>query len=185
MTVDRVKHTEKAGTMLKNPQISMSPLYAAVTGGAGLLFQSLHIFAGTTSAAINVSANVASNCKFTGVNTLFFGDYDFQATSPLDVTGQTNLSCTKGTSVTLSINNGQNALGPQRRLTDGSGNLLNYQIYTSASRTTIWNTTNTVSFVASSSTVTTIPLYGRMPAGQSGGSGTGGYTDIVTITATF
>ncbi len=185
MTVDRVKHTEKAGKILKIPQIRTSPLYAVVTGGAGLLFQSLHLFAGTTSATINVSANVASSCKFTGVNELFFGSYDFGATSPLDVTGQANLSCTKGTSVVLSLNNGVNASGPQRRMTDGSGNLLNYQIYTTAARTAIWNTTNTVSFVASTSAATTIPLYGRKPAGQSGGAGTGGYTDTVTITATF
>lgn len=178
-------NTEKAGILLQNPQISMSPLYVAVTGGAGLLLQSLHLFAGSSSANVNVNASVASNCKFSGVNSLYFGDYDHTLSSPTDATGQANLSCTKGTSVVLSINNGLHASGPQRRLNDGSGQLLNYQIYTTPARNVIWDTSNTVSFVASTSAVTVIPLYGRMPAGQGGGAGTGGYTDTVTITATF
>lgn len=175
-------NTKKAGKMLQNPQVSMSPLYVAVTG-AGLLLQSLHLFAGSSTANVNVSANVTSNCKFSGINSLYFGDYDHLIASPTDATGQANLSCTKGTSVTLSINNGLHASGPQRRLIDGSGQLLNYQIYTTPARNVIWDTSNTVSFVAATSAVTAIPLYGRMPAGQ--GGGTGGYTDTVTITATF
>jgi spore coat protein U-like protein len=175
---------DRAGIQLANPQFSVSSLYMMAMICFGILLLSINLFASTSSVNVNISATVPTNCKFNSSgNNLFFGTYDPTSPTPLDVSGSAIVRCTKNTSVTLSLNNGLYASGSQRRMFDGSTQFINYQIYTTTARTTIWNTTNTVTLVAPSSANQTVTLYGRIPAGQN--SGTSGYTDTVTITATF
>ncbi len=74
-----------------------------------------------------------------------FGAYDplvVNDTANLDVDGAFTLQCTKGTPATLSLNDGDNFSGV-RRMASGA-NYLNYNLYTTAGRGTVWNATNTV-----------------------------------------
>lgn len=144
--------------------------------------------AGSTSTTMTVSAQVVSNCNFSGGSvTLTFGTYDpigANATANLDATTTFDIRCTKGTTAILSMNNGINADGAQRRLTDSNSSYLNYQIYTDAARSTIWNLSNTVTYLAQNSSPATVSVYGQIPAGQSDITA-GNYTDTVTITANY
>lgn len=143
--------------------------------------------AATTTTNLTVTANVNTNCNFPGpAATLAFGTYDpvvTNATADLDGSTTFNIRCTKGGTAVLSMNNGLNASGAQRRLVSGGTNFMNYQLYTSAARTTIWDTTNTVSYVATSSSSTPITVYGRVPQAQDVAAGS--YSDTVVITATY
>lgn len=143
--------------------------------------------AGSTSTTITVSATVPVNCNFTGGSAaLAFGTYDpinANATQDLDSTTSVSIRCTKGTTAVFTMNNGNNANGAQRRMVNDTSDYLNYQVYTNGSYSTIWDTTNTVTYIAPNNGTAQIPIYGRIPAGQNVTSGS--YNDVVTITATY
>ena len=143
---------------------------------------------GSTTTTMTVSATVPTSCNFTGGSVaLAFGSYDPtgpNATANLNATTTFGLRCTKGASAVLSMNNGSNASGTQRRMTDNGTNFLNYQVYTNNTYSTIWNTTNTVSYTATSANPTNISVYGQIPAGQTNVPA-GTYHDTVVITAKY
>ena len=58
-----------------------------------------------------------------------------------------------------------------------------YDIYTDQERSTVWNTVNTVAYAARSSRAVNIPLYGRIPAGQS--IAPGRYSDVLLAMVDF
>lgn len=177
-------HTHNGMKITFTPASGMSSVYLVMTGGAGILLNSMNLFAGSSSTNMNVSANVAANCKFAGsAQTLAFGGYDPQSATPLDSSATFQLSCISGTNVSIAFGNGQYASGPQRRMYDGVNKYMAYDLYSDASRSTTWNSTNTVNYSAASTSPHTLTVYGRVPAGQS--VNTGGYSDTVTITATF
>jgi spore coat protein U-like protein len=76
-----------------------------------------------------------------------------------------------------------------RRLADGRGNTLDYQLYTSVTRSTVWGdgTAGSATVVASglglASTMQFV-VHGVIPAGQSTAV-PGQYTDSITITLTY
>lgn len=177
-------HTNNGMKINFTPASGMSSVYLVMTGGAGVLLHSMNLFAGSTNTSMNVTATVAANCKFVGTSqNLSFGGYDPQATSPLESSATFQLSCVSGTNVSIAFGNGQYASGPQRRMFDGQNKYMNYDLYQDASRSTAWNSTNTVNYSAASSSPQTLTVYGRVPAGQN--VNTGSYSDTVTITATF
>lgn len=145
--------------------------------------------AGSTSKSITVTATVPANCNFAGgAVTLAFGSYDptganASSGSDLDQATTFDLRCTKGTSATIAINNGLNASGTTRQMSN-SGVFLTYELYNDTSRTTIWNDTNTVTYNALSASPATFSIYGRVPKGQDAVS-TGNYSDTVVVSATF
>jgi spore coat protein U-like protein len=171
---------------------------AAILAGAALVptaavFMSgiiSNAIAGTTTQAVNVTANVNANCKMSSPSDVAFGNYDptdANYTANLDATGSFQIACTKGVTAALTINNGANYSSPNRRMIGGTINttFLTYQLYTTAGRSTVWDATvgGTVSYVASSSSKTTQTIYGRIPGGQDVEAQA--YSDTVTVTATF
>jgi spore coat protein U-like protein len=150
--------------------------------------------AGNVQGSLPVSASVAASCKIASINAIAFGAYDpanVNASSPLDATGQVNVSCTKGDAVSITLDQGANAatgstcVAPGRQMKNGA-NMLGYAIYSDTGRTTAWgcDTTNQVSFTsASASTPTSLTTYGRVPGGQDVPSGN--YADTVTVSVTF
>lgn len=150
--------------------------------------------AGAASAAspatttLNVSANVASNCLVTAAP-LAFADYDGSST----VDGQANLSvrCSNGTLYTISLGDGANGTIAQRLLSDGT-NDLEYNLYTSAARTTVWGETAGTDTVAgtgqgmSSTKANTHTVYGTITNSVANQDvPTGSYTDTVAVTVTY
>lgn len=147
--------------------------------------------AATSTQNFSVSASVNSNCTFpAGTTNMGFGAYDplvTNATSNLDATSTFKIRCTKNGSATLSLGLGDNAgVGTQRKLIGATySDLVNYDLYSDAGRSSAWNTTNTVTYNQgnANSNPTTMTIYGRIPSGQDVSADT--YSDTVTITATF
>lgn len=144
--------------------------------------------AGSVSQTMTVTANVNAACKFpSAANTLAFGAYDpigVNASTDLDSSSNFDVKCNKGTNVVLKLGLGLSPSGQQRRLKLDASNFLNYNLYSDATRTTIWNdTSNVISYTAASSTTETKTVYGRIPAGQDASAGS--YSDTVIITADF
>jgi spore coat protein U-like protein len=123
----------------------------------------------------------------TGVN---FGNYDVFNASPNDTTGTISYQCNKKSDVTIHLNKGMNASTFDPRKMTGAGDLLNYNLYRTAARTSavIWGdgTGGTVFYSLSNvakDTLITVTIYGRVPAAQDVAAGA--YSDSVTATINF
>jgi len=137
------------------------------------------------SAPVNVAvtANVASNCVMTA-GSVAFGAYDplvTNAAADLDQTGSVSVACVKGTVANVGLGNGTN-YSSGRRMGNGTDFLV-YDLYTTAGRTTVWDTTNRVSYTAASKASTSLTIYGRVPSNQDVSAGS--YTDTVVAQAEF
>jgi spore coat protein U domain-containing protein, fimbrial subunit CupE1/2/3/6 len=140
--------------------------------------------AATATSSFAVTATVAANCTISA-GALAFGSYDpvvANAAANLDQTSTITVACTKGSTAAVSLDNGANASGSTRRMKAGA-NYLTYEMYNDSGRTTVWNTSNTVSYTAASKAASALTLYGRVAAGQD--IPTGSYSDTVVATITF
>jgi spore coat protein U domain-containing protein, fimbrial subunit CupE1/2/3/6 len=144
----------------------------------------------STTNTNNITASVAPKCTI-GAFAIAFGAYDPFSATALDQTGTVSINCTKGTSGLITLNLGANATGLTRRMQDfpATGNYLTYEIYSDSTRTTVWNTINTVTLgpSASKNTAMTATAYGRVAAGQDVQAGAAGvnYQDTIVATVTF
>jgi spore coat protein U-like protein len=117
-----------------------------------------------------------------------FGSYDVFSASPADSTGLISITCneTPAPYAPVSIGPSPNSGGfnPRKmRLTSGT-DLLNYNLYTNATRTSIWGdgTSGTVRVwrTFKKNVPQNLIVYGRIPPGQDVRAGT--YTDTLTVT---
>jgi len=153
---------------------------------ASLVFAtSLH--AASSSAPLDVSAEVASNCII-AVNNLAFGKYDplaQNATQQLDAAAEVTMLCTRSSRAAVKIDSGRNAIGSSRTLAGGSQHV-SYQLFRDAGRTQEWGGggTDGLQFVSEGiHKPQQLTVYGRIPPGQEVASGV--YTDVVTATVDF
>ena len=152
-------------------------------------------FAGTVTGSLPVSATVANSCVISSVNAIAFGAYDpanANASAPLKATGAVNVTCTKGGSVSVALDQGANptasstCVAPARQMKDSGTDVLAYSIYSDSADTKAWgcDATNEVSFTSASvSTPTALSTYGSIPAAQDVPAGS--YNDTVTVTVSF
>jgi spore coat protein U-like protein len=147
--------------------------------------------AGSSTGTMNVTASVGKSCVFTSGN-LPFGNYDpivansVTALKITDTTTALTISCAASTTATISLNNGLNnasCTGSQTCMSDGSGDYLNYAVYTNNTFATIWNATNTVSYTSTSPGVPALKVNAQIPAAQNVPANS--YTDTITATANF
>lgn len=114
-----------------------------------------------------------------------FGIYNVYAASNPGSTGQITVNCNPSTtSYVVALNGGLSGTISQRKLkrAAGSDNLL-YNLYTDASRTTIWGDGSNNGVTVSSSSSTPLPVYGAIIPLQDISTGT--YTDSVAVTVNF
>ncbi|MGH8549455.1 MAG: Csu type fimbrial protein [Methylococcales bacterium] len=145
----------------------------------------------TATSNLSVTATVTANCTI-ATNTLAFGNYDpivANAASALNGTGSVTITCTNGSSATITLDQGANPGGgstnaiPLRRMTDGS-NFLSYFLYQNSSRTTVWgNTAGTGVAATGTGTAAIHTVYGQVTAAQN--LPAGNYSDTVVATVTF
>lgn len=122
-----------------------------------------------------------------------FGNYDIFLNIPLDSTGSVTVNCNANvpkTTLTLGTSPNSGSFNPRKMRRSGGTDLLNYNIYTDASRTTIFGdgnsgTSNIILERPDSSGKPqpwnrTITIYGRIPPGQD--VSVGNYTDTLTLT---
>jgi spore coat protein U-like protein len=144
--------------------------------------------AATATANLGVTATVTNNCTISTA-ALAFGSYDpvvANASTNLDGTGTVSVACTKGTSATVGLGLGLNASGSTRRMTDGSGNYLTYELYQDSGHATVWGNAGAglLSPAAAPSKATrNFTVYGQVASNQDVTAGA--YSDTVVATVNF
>jgi spore coat protein U-like protein len=145
--------------------------------------------AATKTTNIGVSAVVNPNCLISAPD-LAFGDYD--GTADLFGTSVISVRCTTGAGYTLSLSAGGGAFS-QRLMSDGGSNELQYNLFTTAARATVWGdgsgSTGTVGGIGAGMGVPnarTHTVYGELlnsAVNQIAPSGS--YNDLITVTITY
>jgi spore coat protein U-like protein len=167
---------------------------ALLSGALALAVPMSAPFAATATTTFTVTATINNFCTVSAAN-VAFGAINAGAAAT-NIANTISLSCNhKATVSSVALNNGANATGTQKRMTDGT-DFLNYliDVPTGATFTTCplagagpeWNATNTI--VATSLFATTggakpLNICASIPAGQFPEAGN--YTDTVTVTVTF
>jgi len=155
--------------------------------------------AATANGTLTVQATVAAQCNVNSP-TLSFGTYN--PANALAGTATLSLKCTKSTAYSVALsaggNGGGTAAAPTRAMggtTTGNTDLLNYQLYTSAtySAANVWATTCSSAAggsgtdcaygTNSGTSPISITVYGQIPAAQYVTPDS--YTDSVNITVTY
>ena len=93
------------------------------------------------------------------------------------------VTCTKGITVNVLVDDGSHESAGVRRMASGPQNL-GYELYRDASRSSRWERGNALALKAEGVFIpTTLGVYGRIPAGQVVPAGA--YSDTVTATVDF
>ncbi|HEJ6942550.1 TPA: spore coat protein U domain-containing protein [Serratia marcescens] len=156
----------------------------------GLWACSLLAQADSKTATLGVSATLLSACEAgssSGGNvsfgTLNFGTLYFLSTAT-SIAGQQNagairVKCTNGTSYSVLLGGGQSGNTAARYLQSAAGQRVNYNLYTNAAHSTIWDNLTGVSQTANGAD-NWLPVYGMIPAQST--PPTGSYTDTLQVT---
>ena len=141
------------------------------------------------------SPAAAQSCTATASG-VAFGSYSPFASVPADSTGQVGVTCAAQAVAqtlvyTLSLSSGQSGAYASRSLKSGSASL-SYQLYTNATRTSVWGDgTSGTSTVGGSLLLSlslpvsaTATVYARMPAGQTSATA-GSYSDTIIVTVAY
>jgi spore coat protein U-like protein len=153
----------------------------AVAGAAA--FASGQASAVTRTGSLPVQATVTSACNVSTA-TLDFGSYVTGQTGNKDVAGSIGYASCTGVTFTLELGVGANASGTTRNMKNAGTSLLRYELYQDTVRSKIFGTgTSGLSVTAATSGSGTVPVQGRIFAGQSVPMGS--YSDTVAITLSF
>ena len=148
--------------------------------------------AGSANANLNVSASVVPSIiitppaapvpipveNITNPSTPATATIPIAITLPSGITGKITLGQGQNAST------GSNDTNPVRRMTDGAGNYLLYELYQDESKTIIWgNTDNTGLSLTGTGSVSSINVHVKIPAGQNVPAGN--YQDTVQLKATL
>ena len=116
---------------------------------------------------------------------IVFGIYDVFNTAPLDTTGTLVYECNGAKNVSIGISRGQGTVAA--RLLRKGTEALGYNLFLDPTLSTIWgdgNGAGEMYYIRNPpNKPTTVPVYGRIPAGQDISAGT--YADSVTVTVNF
>lgn len=138
--------------------------------------------ADTDTDILTVKVTVQEACTIAG-NTLDFGTYSSGQQAALDAEASVSYSnCAAGT-LEIALDGGVAANVADRAMANGDSSL-RYQLYKNSARSQVWGTGSDALLqqllVPDSGS---IPVYGRIPGGQSVPSGA--YADTVNVTLTF
>ncbi len=140
------------------------------------------VLAGEARAACNVSA--------TGVS---FGPYDVFSGAPLDSTGSVTVSCDEvpppNVVIEIGPSAGSGGFNPRRMRHASRPDRLDYNLFTDASRSSVWGDGTSGTQIVSLKRVkrqkppVVTTIYGRIPPGQN--VSVGSYSDALTVTITW
>ncbi len=170
----------------------MRKIVLVLAGAAGLAAAAGNAVAATTTTTFAVTATVNANC-LVAANPLSFGTY---APGGGDVDLNTTLSvrCTKNTAYTVSLNAGSTSGGSLTQRLMGNGtDTLQYNLYTSAARDTVWGDgTASTATVPGTGAGLGVPnaishtVYGRLvDSAANQAVSAGSYADTITVTVTY
>jgi spore coat protein U-like protein len=138
------------------------------------------------TANLTVTASVNPSCQLTSAPTLGFGPL----TPVADNDAQANITfvCTNGFNTVIKLGGGGSGTIGARRMLNGATQL-SYQLYTDATRTTVFgdgSSGNTAPVTgAGYSSPGTVTVYGRVLQANAAAAPAGSYTDTVQITIVF
>ena len=143
---------------------------------------SVSLAAATIIALLSGSTDAAA-CTITAQG-VSFGNYDVFTASPTDITGSVTYNCDKRVLQVKLDKGGASTFAGRRMLK--SAEPLSYNLYTNATRTTIWGDgTEGTSFfsttVSEKNVDIVLTIYGRIPAGQDVTAGAYANTVIATL----
>jgi spore coat protein U-like protein len=152
-----------------------------------LLLILIVVFLGVFKAEIGLCQGCSMNA--TPIN---FGNYDVFSSTPLDAIGTITVNCSGYVGrATVTLSQGSyGTFSPRRMKRSGGADLLDYNVYTNATRTAIFGdgTGGTSRILPRRPPGPRVPwsasinMYGRIPAGQNVSVGT--YSDTLTATVT-
>lgn len=143
--------------------------------------------AATTTTTFQVTATVNSACTVSATD-LAFGVYDPSAADN-DKTSTVTTTCTLATPYDIGLNAGiaAGATVTTRKMKHATlTDLINYSLFSDASRTVNWGntvSTDTVHVASALGTPEVHTVYGRIPTGQYVTAGS--YADTITVTVTY
>jgi len=141
----------------------------------------LHAQQQTATTTFRVTAKVQAVCVVTATD-LAFGTYTSAAGAPVQGTTLLRATCTPGSTYNVGLSEGTSpgATVNQRKMASGT-NALNYQLYSDASRTTIWGNTTGTDTVTGVGTGLAVDhtVFGAVPAAQVVPAGD--YQDTITV----
>lgn len=139
--------------------------------------------AASETADFYVSANVVNECTNFG-GSLAFGEIRPDILQDVDTAGYLTVRCDSGTYAWITLSYGSYASPGTRRMNSGP-DYLNYDLYVDPSRSTQWGdgTLGTSVSYWGTGFNESIPVYGRIPAGQSVPKGY--YGDVVRASVNF
>ncbi len=155
-------------------------LHKLILAGAMAGMAAVAAEAGTASSQFNAQITIQADCTVSSPNALDFGLHGLLS-ADVDAQMDFTVTCTNSTPYTIALNDGANASGSQNRMANG-GEYVNYETYSDAARSNVWDSSNTVSGTGTGAAVTHT-VYGRVPAQNTPTPGT--YTDTVTITVSY
>lgn len=143
------------------------------------------------SQTMGVSATVRANCKLTAQD-LSFGEY-MPGAGNVDSESAVTVRCSKDTEYAVSLDNGTGSgASPERRLLSNGDETLQYQLYTDAARTTLWDANSDDGRVSGEgrgmapANEEQVKVFGRLPDNADNqDTSTGAYSDVITVTITF
>ena len=154
---------------------ALAAVALAVIGGPAL--------AGTATSTLSVRVVVQPTCTIAG-GTLDFGNYTSGQTG--DLNGFTQLAysnCPAG-QLRFQLDGGTGGSTTARKMSNGSGSLLNYRIFRDSARTQNFGQGSESRIITQAAAGSgNVAIYGRIPAAQAVPAGT--YTDTVVVTVDF
>jgi spore coat protein U-like protein len=169
----------------------MRNFIACLSAGALLATAGAAQAANPATTTFQVSATVLKNCTVAATN-VAFNNYTPTA-GAVTANGTVSVSCTKSSAFTVSLNKGTTAGGSiaQRLLSDGAGDTLQYNLYTTAGLATVWGDGTGSSVTQGGNgtgmgTPVALTVYGSLPDNAANQSvPPNGYTDTITVSVAY
>ena len=165
--------------------------------GLGLVALASPALAADTT-TFNVRLIITKACTITAAaaTDVDFGSALSTAATPINAQGSVTAQCSALTPYTIALNAGTNAgtandvTTRRMRNTDTTvttNNFVGYQLYSNATRTTVWGATAGTNTVAGVGTglAQAYPVYGQVANPSVNNAATGNYQDTVTATITY
>jgi len=165
----------------------MSLTLAALAGAAHASDQPAYGQAAANT-QMSVTAMVQAECAVIA-SPLSFGAYDpigANRSQPLLGTAVLTVSCTKGSTVKIGLDRGHSGTGAERRMgstRSAAGHYLLYDLFKDAGRNSQWSDASPLVWASQTQRPTTVPVFGRIGAGQLVQAGS--YADTVLVTISF
>jgi spore coat protein U-like protein len=144
-------------------------------------------FAATATTSLTVTGTVVATCSVSASALNFGGSIPTPVNGDITAQGAINATCSTAVpfDIALNVGQGQGATMASRKMSSGT-NTVNYQIHSDATRSTIWGDGSPnapVNRLTGTGLPMSIPVFGRIPMGQSPAIGI--YSDTILVTLTF